>query len=222
MYKTIIWDWNGTLADDAEASLLSVNDMLERRGMPKITMAQYYSYLDTPISRFYEHLFDLRELPMSEITVEFQAGYARYFTSLQPGAEELVWSFHRAGVRQIILTSGNQEIIERDLRRFQIRDAFDEVLGADDLLAEGKIARGLRWVSGQSGPRDELVLVGDSLHDFETAKAMGVPCILAAIGHQSYEDLRRTGVPTARTFPELAEILRSGAKIDCNRSGEAV
>ena len=46
-YHTVIWDWNGTLADDADASLLAVNDMLSRRDMPPITMAQYYEYIDT-------------------------------------------------------------------------------------------------------------------------------------------------------------------------------
>ena len=42
--RTVIWDWNGTLADDAYASLLAVNDILAKRDMPPITMAQYYEY----------------------------------------------------------------------------------------------------------------------------------------------------------------------------------
>lgn len=29
---TIIWDWNGTLADDVNVALQSVNDILSRRG----------------------------------------------------------------------------------------------------------------------------------------------------------------------------------------------
>ena len=66
--KTVIWDWNGTLADDGYASLLVVNDILAKRNMPPITMDQYYQYIDTPISRFYEHLFDLNKVPMSETT----------------------------------------------------------------------------------------------------------------------------------------------------------
>ena len=39
-YRTVIWDWNGTLADDAYASLLVVNDILAKRDMPPITMEQ--------------------------------------------------------------------------------------------------------------------------------------------------------------------------------------
>ena len=35
-YKTIIWDWNGTLADDLMASLQATNDTLARRNMPPL------------------------------------------------------------------------------------------------------------------------------------------------------------------------------------------
>ena len=79
----ILWDWNGTLADDGYASLLAVNDMLEKRSMPAITMEQYYQYIDTPISKFYEHLFDLNQVTMDTIAVEFAEGYARHFQGLQ-------------------------------------------------------------------------------------------------------------------------------------------
>ena len=54
---TILWDWNGTLADDVQVALRSVNDILARRNRSPITTEDYYSYIDTPIRRFYEHLF---------------------------------------------------------------------------------------------------------------------------------------------------------------------
>ena len=52
-YKNILWDWNGTLIDDVGVALEAVNIMLERRSLPKINIGQYYSYVDTPIIRFY-------------------------------------------------------------------------------------------------------------------------------------------------------------------------
>ena len=52
-YKCVVWDWNGTIVDDVNASLMSVNDMLIKRNMPVINLQQYHSYLDTPISKFY-------------------------------------------------------------------------------------------------------------------------------------------------------------------------
>ena len=125
--KTVIWDWNGTLADDGYASLLVVNDILAKRNMPPITMDQYYQYIDTPISRFYEHLFDLNKVPMSEITRDFQAFYPRHFQALHQGVPELLDSLRNHGIPQIILSSGYQAALERDLFRFHIAGYFDAV-----------------------------------------------------------------------------------------------
>lgn len=209
---TILWDWNGTLADDAYASLLSVNDMLLKRNMPPITMEQYYQYIDTPISRFYEHLFDLNEVPMSVISAEFAAGYARYFQGLHPGAKELLYHLKEAGIQQVILSSNHLESIEADLDRFGIRNCFTTVLGAEDRLAAGKVQRGLDWLAAQSVKPENMVLIGDSLHDYDTAKAMGVPCILCAIGHQSKADLLTAGVPVVDQFSQLEDMLKNAAK----------
>ncbi len=206
-YRTVIWDWNGTLADDAYASLLAVNDILLKRNMPPITMEQYYSYIDTPISRFYEHLFDLNEVPMSVISVEFAEGYARYFQSMHAGAETLLRRLEAAGIEQVILSSGYRKGIEEDLRRFGVLDCFSQVLGSEDHMAAGKVERGLDWLAGQHGKPEEMVLVGDTLHDYDTAKAMGLPCILCAIGHQAKEDLLTAGVPVVEQFSQLEFLL---------------
>ena len=148
--RTVIWDWNGTLADDADASLLAVNDILDKRDMPPITMAQYYEYIDTPISRFYEHLFDLNEVPMSVISVEFAEGYARHFQGLHPGARELLQKLKDAGVDQIILSSNHLESTEAQLRRFGIRDYFSQVLGRRIVWHRARYSGG--WTGWQNRP----------------------------------------------------------------------
>lgn len=38
-------------------------------------------------------------------------------------------------------------------------------------------------------------MIGDSVHDFEVAQALGVGCVLQSSGHQPPETLRRTGAP---------------------------
>ena len=206
-YKTIIWDWNGTLADDVYPSFLSVNDILEKRGLSPINMTQYYEYIDTPISRFYAHIFDLNKVSMEELTREFNEGYAKYFDRLHEGVPQLLKKLREQGIPQVILTSGNQTIIENDTARFGIRDYMDQILGASDLLATGKIQRGMDWIKSQSIPPEDMVMIGDTLHDLDTAKAMGVDCILCAIGHQSEADLRASGAPVVTSFRDLEPLL---------------
>ena len=206
-YDVVIWDWNGTLADDLDASLRATNDILAKRGRPPITLAQYYSYIDSPISRFYEHLFDLQEVPMEIIGQEFTAFYPKYFTGLHRGARELLHALRDSGVRQVILSSSHRDIILRDTQKLGVLPCFDEILAADDLLARGKTEQGKAWVDAQNVPPERMVLVGDTLHDYAAACGMGTDCILCAIGHQSEDDLNRAGVTVVKDFSELQSIL---------------
>lgn len=206
-YSCIIWDWNGTLADDAEASRLAVNELLLRHEKLPITMEQYYQYIDTPIERFYAHLFDLREISMDTIGQEFYEFYPRFFTALHSGAEDVLRALQETGVAQVILTSGNRQVIHGDTTRFGIRQYFDEILGADDLLAAGKVERGLQWIRNQAISPGKMVMIGDTLHDYDVAHAMGTDCILFSGGHQAKGDLEQAGVPVIDSLKDLYALL---------------
>ena len=53
-YKNIIWDWNGTILNDAPVAFEATNILLERYGYPKITLEYYRDNVDTPIVAFRE------------------------------------------------------------------------------------------------------------------------------------------------------------------------
>ncbi len=206
-YDYVLWDWNGTLADDVNASLLSTNDILKKRNLPAITLDQYYQYIDTPISRFYAHLLDLHQVPMEVIGREFAEFYPKYFDHLQAGTQSLLEQLRQAGVHQLILSSGHRDGILRDTERFGIRSYFEEILAADDLLAQGKVDRAKAWIRQQHVSPARMVMIGDTLHDLEAAQAMGTGCILCATGHQSEADLRTAGVPVVTSFSQLEALL---------------
>ena len=49
-YKHIIWDWNGTLLDDAWFCVEIMNGVLDRRGMSLLTLRRYQEVFDFPAS----------------------------------------------------------------------------------------------------------------------------------------------------------------------------
>ena len=53
MVKTIIWDWNGTLLDDLDLSLESVNILLEERNLPALSVEKYKDIFCFPIVDYY-------------------------------------------------------------------------------------------------------------------------------------------------------------------------
>jgi phosphoglycolate phosphatase len=48
-----------------------------------------------------------------------------------------------------------------------------------------------------------VVLVGDTVHDFEVATAMGVGCVLVAAGHHARERLSACACPVVESLEEL-------------------
>lgn len=208
-YTHLFWDWNGTLANDAEAAFKSVNALLDKRGMTPISLDQYYSYVDTPIIRFYERLFDLSKVDYSEILRDFTAGYERFLpeSGLMENAESVLQHFRRFGKTQTIISSCEQNQLSSFTRLFGIADYFDAILGADNFLAESKTDRAGQYMRERSIPSDRILFIGDTLHDLETAQAIGADCILIASGHQNEERLLTGGVPVIHSLAELLEIV---------------
>ena len=51
--------------------------------------------------------------------------------------------------------------------------------------------------------REKCVLIGDTLHDLDTANALGIKCILYSKGHTDYKTLINTGETVCATFEEI-------------------
>ena len=48
-YQHVIWDWNGTLLDDAVATVKAVNSMLHNRKLGSITLKEYREHITYPV-----------------------------------------------------------------------------------------------------------------------------------------------------------------------------
>lgn len=208
MKKYIIWDWNGTIVDDVGIALDAVNDMLREQKRPEITLEEYRRAMDTPILRFYEHFFDMKETDFEWITERFQSYYESHKgqLDLHEGVKELLESCRQQGCHQIVLSSSATGIIQYYAELFGVSDYFEAVLGADDLLAAGKIQRAVEYFEQNKIPRDETVLIGDSVHDFEVSHTLGIDCVLMSGGHQDLQSLQACGCPVLTSLRDHSNL----------------
>ncbi|ODU54455.1 MAG: hypothetical protein ABT01_08450 [Clostridium sp. SCN 57-10] len=205
----IIWDWNGTLLDDVDASVDIVNDILRAQGRGETTLAEYHAMMEMPIIRYYEKLFDLRALPFERIVRAFNEGYARRSAQmhLADGAREALARFAADGCVQVILSSFEKTRLRAAVHAKGVEPYFAEILGADDLRAESKESRARAW-QAKSGARPEHTLViGDLVHDGEVAHALGAQCILTCSGHQPRSALETCGFPVAQSLTQLFDFI---------------
>ena len=77
-----------------------------------------------------------------------------------------------------------------------MRPYFDRLLGLDNIYARSKVEVGLAYLTElkqRGAVPAQAIMIGDSVHDFEVAQALGVRCVLQTAGHQSAQQLRATG-----------------------------
>ena len=75
----VIWDWNGTLLNDAGLAVETMNHMLERRGMPILSVDGYKSVFTFPVKDYYQKIgFDFQTEPFEVPASEFIVGYNNF------------------------------------------------------------------------------------------------------------------------------------------------
>lgn len=60
-YKHVIWDWNGTLLDDVQIAINSMNSLLRKRELPTLNNKTYRNIFTFPVKEYYSKLgFDFK------------------------------------------------------------------------------------------------------------------------------------------------------------------
>ncbi len=204
-YTHIIWDWNGTLLDDLEVALRAVNDMLDKRGMPRTDKETYLREIEMPVSKYYEKLFDLSQISFELIAQEFTESYfkRRELLALSPYAEDALMTFRQAGARQLIISSLEQRQLEHFTQSFGIADYFDLISGAQNNLSQSKVERAQSLLNGEK--RGKTLVIGDLEHDLHMAQGLGADCALVARGHQSKQTLLALETPVFDDIGQMME-----------------
>ena len=209
-YRHIIWDWNGTLWDDTWLCVEINNHMLEKRGLPLIDIGIYQARLCFPVNQYYCQLgFDYDRDPYSTLAEEFIAEYEirRFECELQPDARALIESLSERNVPQAVLSAYQQDTLLQAVDYFKLTPFFDDIIGLNDIYAAGKVENGTEYISRQDTNPDQILFIGDTVHDYEVARAMGVNCIIVACGHNSRFRLEACGVPVFASLTDVRSYL---------------
>ena len=203
--RYIFWDWNGTLLDDTDMAIETLNIMISRRGGKRISKEFYRDNFAFPVRPFYERIgVVLKNEDWDALAREYHDTYSAMPKHLAADALDALEAVRKAGAGQSIISALRQDLLERDTSAAGVASFMDWIFGVDNLDGTSKTKRAeelARLVAEERGGLEGCVLIGDSLHDAETAAAMGVRCILYAGGSHSAKRLAAAG-PTADTLME--------------------
>jgi phosphoglycolate phosphatase len=202
----IIWDWNGTLLNDLQLCVSTMNQLLEERHLPRLTTDGYREVFSFPVKGYYEKIgFDFSREPFEIPATEFITRYNEQMggCSLHPDSVNVLRYFNAVGIKQFVLSAMQHDELENNLKIHGVRRYFEHVSGLDNHYATSKIENGRRLIRELNLVVEELVLIGDTLHDFEVAGELGCRCVLIANGHQSRQVLESAGVLVLDTISAL-------------------
>ena len=216
-YDFVLWDWNGTLLDDLELNLSVENELLRRRGLfERADRAYYLAHFGFPIIDFYEALgFDFSKENYADIACEYADLYASKLreAGLFDDAVPVLDALEDDGVRQVVISATEHDLLQQQVASYGLADRFDDVLGSENNLGKSKVAVACDWLQKQKADPRRTLFVGDTTHDFETAQAIGCDCILVCRGHNSRDRLETTGCPVCDDLRGVLRAVRGGKTI---------
>ncbi|MEN6370312.1 MAG: HAD family hydrolase [Thermotogota bacterium] len=209
-WQSVIWDFNGTLVDDCALAVEAINVQLARRRLAPLSLDEYRQVFGFPLADYHRKLgFDLSVETMAGLADEFHDVYLAGAPAcgLHAGVRAVLERLETAGVRQFVLSAMEETTLREALRRLDIGGHFEAIYGLDHRMADSKIVRGRELLGRFRLSASETLLIGDTDHDVDVARDLGVSAVLVARGHQSGNRLRTLGVPVYETFADLERTL---------------
>lgn len=194
--KHVIWDWNGTLLDDVEHTISVTAGIVARHLRKTLDREEYLARFRFPISAWYQDLgFDFSQsgtATMAALSEEFISSYTAGLGAcrLFPGTATLLERLNSEGVACSVLTAAHEGMIKNLVVQFGIAHHFRAVFGLSDIYAGGKLERGRQLMEHLGAEPEDCILVGDTDHDLEVARALGISAILVGDGHQCANRLK--------------------------------
>jgi phosphoglycolate phosphatase len=204
--KAIIWDWNGTLLNDIELCIECMNSILNERKLKLLDKISYRDIFTFPVKEYYEKAgFNFEDEPFEIPAMQFiDLYYGNLGTAnLFPEVKRILQYFTNMGIHQSVLSAMEHKKLLLSLKEKDIYRFFENITGIEDHYAHSKVEIGKELLKKIPFLKEEIVLIGDTLHDLEVSKELEIDCVLVSNGHQSKERLVANNAIVINTLSKI-------------------
>ena len=206
----VIWDWNGTIVDDGFVFVKIMNFFLKEKNLPLINTTKYRDVFEFPLIKYYSKLgFDFNEESFESLGGRFIEQYKKYRFSadLFPNIKETISWLNNVGAIQFVVSAQENSLLASAVQHYGLSPFFVSYHGVNNLLALKKIELAKKIKKLYISPGDQLVVIGDTLHDLEVANSIDAFPILVSFGHCSAERLTKKHSIVCNSVAQLKNIL---------------
>jgi len=209
MFKAVVFDLDGTLLDTLEDLADAGNRVLSDAGLPVHPVDSYRYFvgdgLVTLISRILPESMRNDE-QVQRMAMIFRDVYAKNWnakTKLYKGVDTLLDSLQRIELAMNVLSNKPHDFTEICVREFLGKWSFTHVIGNREGLAKKPDPTGALEIADKLGfAPSEIVYVGDTATDMETAVAAGMYPVGALWGFRTADELKSSGAALLAKRPE--------------------
>ncbi len=210
MYRTILFDFDGTVFDTLEGISKSAQYALRKQGI-EASLAELRCFAGPPLAYMFQRRYGFSPEQAEQAVADYRERYrpvGLYECRVFPGIRELLESLRAAGRQLGLATSKPEELARILLEREGLTACFDAICG---VLPDGKdakwqmVERAMRTLGAEAS---STVLVGDTRWDVEGAHRCGIPCIGVGYGYAAPGELEEAGVDAlAADLSQLEQLL---------------
>ena len=214
--RTVIFDLDGTLADTSGDLIAAANHCFDMMGFetrldPKNDAATALrggrAMLTLGLERAGQYSADLIDQYYSVLLTAYGDAIDTH-TVLYPGAMDAVEALKSNGMAVGICTNKPEGLAETLMTRLGVRDAFGSLIGADTLpTRKPDAAPYIAAVERAGGVVRQSCLIGDTVTDRDTARAVGVACVLVGFGPAGGDMAALEPDAIIQHFDELPEVV---------------
>jgi pyrophosphatase PpaX len=179
MYKYIVFDFDGTLVDTnylIDQTIRNTSREVLDKEVDESVIASIWGKVLT------EQMAGLDINRVDELTEFYRKYYNEHrddHTNLFEGIIEMLDKLHEMGCQMAIVTNKGNNGLEHGLNKFSMKDYFRIALSKTDVEMKKPHPEGLYKVMEHfQAKAEEVLFIGDSVHDIECGKNAGVDTVL--------------------------------------------
>jgi phosphoglycolate phosphatase len=191
-YRLVVFDWDGTIIDSASAIAQCIRDAAADLGLPVPTRERASHVIGLGLHDALRGA--VPDLPAERVS-EFVARYRVHFLKsedsmvLFDGMRELLDSLHKQRILGIA-TGKSRRGLDRALEATGLAPYFRASRCADETHPKPHPAMLLELMDQLGADREQVLMIGDTSHDLEMARAARVDCVAVTYGAHAEQGLR--------------------------------
>lgn len=196
--KYILFDLDGTIIDPKQGITKAINYALQKHNILLEEDACLSKFIGPPLRDVIKDSFGFNDEETEDIVVAYREYFSDtglYECELYEGTRELLIKLKEAGKVLLTATSKPEVYAIKILKQLGLNECFHDICGAT--LDNSRTSKGsvIRYALTKNNITciEEVVMVGDRLHDIEGAKENSLTSIGVLYGYGSKEELEVAG-----------------------------